>query len=850
MTPNGGPSMALYLRLMWRETRGSRRRFLFFVACLAVGVAAIVCVAGLTGNLDQRIRTEARQLMAADLMVAGLQPPSEEIDQFLGQRSDLEIARVKELVTVAVTSATGSSPGRSQVVELKVIDGDYPFYGSLETAPATPLPELLATSGLVAADDLFHRLDLQLGDSLRIGGQDFRLSGKLLREPDRIASPFSLGPRVLMGTPGFESTQLEQMGSRIVYRTLVRLPNGYRAEELDELAEELRSIVGEAGPYRIRTYVESQEELRRALQRAASFLGLVALLSLLLGGLGIAQTTRAWLASRMDDIAILRCLGLGPGGALGLYLGQAAILALVGSLVGVALGVAIQAVLPRLYPVLLGDSALILWQPAVFVRGLGLGLGVALLFSFSSLLAVRKVPPLRVLRKDVEPLPRGRGLQLLILLVLGGGIWGVAAVQAESALRGLQFTLGIGMASLILAGIAIASMRSLAPPARRLRTLWLRQGLLSLARPGAATVGAVVSLGIGVLLILGLQLVEDRLSDQLRHELPEDAPTAFLVNIQPRQWPGVEELLTAQGAAGVASVPVVTARLRAIDGRSTETLVAGEEEGDRRWALTREQRLTYLQELPEDNRIVAGELWSRPEESEVSIEEEFARELDVEVGSRLQFDLQGVPLELLVTSIRSVEWTSFGINFYLVVEPGVLEEAPHQRLATARLPETSEQETQDRLAADFPNVTLLKIRELLERLATVLGYLARGVGFIGAFTAIAGMVILAGGISADAVRRRQHIALLKTLGMTQKSISAMLAVEFAVIGVLAGIIGAVGGSLLSWAVVTQGLELEWDLQPATLAAGLVFTLLLTIMTGILSSRKALRQSPAAVLRGD
>jgi len=843
-------SPLFYARLMGRETRGSRRRFLFFVTCLAVGVAAIVCVAGLTDNLDRQIRSQARQLLAADLMVAGLRPLSDEIGTFLAERPELQVTRVQELVTVAIRLDGDEAPGRSQVIELKVIDGDYPFYGHLDTDPPAQLRDLLADDGIVAAPDLMSRLDLETGDTLRVGGRDFRLSGRVLREPDRIATPFSLGPRVFMSAAGFETTGLEQMGSRIIYRALVRTPETYGPTALDSLAEELRELVGKTGPYRVETYMETQEELRRALQRAANFLGLVALLSLLLGGLGIAQTTRAWLASRMDDIAILRCLGLRPSEVLGLYLGQTALLALLGSAVGVALGVLIQSILPRLFSEVLGETQLVLWQPAVFARGIGLGLAVALLFSSRALLSVRTVPPLRVLRKDVEPLPRGRLVSILIFTMLAAGVWAVASVQAASIWRGIQFTLGITVASLILAGIALLIMRSLAPLARRLRPLWLRQGLLALARPGAATLGAVVSLGIGVLLILGLELVKDRLSDQLRHELPPDSPTAFLVNIQPQQWPQIKELLSTSGGHRIQSVPFVTARLRAIDDRLVADLAAAEEEGDRRWALTREQRLTWMERLPDDNQIIAGELWSDPAEAEVSIEEEFARELGAEVGSRLRFDLQGVPLELLVSTIRTVEWTSFGINFYLVVEPGVLDNAPHQRVATARLPITREQDIQDRLAAGFPNVTLLKIRDVLERLATVLSYLASGVGFIGGFTAIAGIVILAGGVSADSVRRRQHIALLKTLGMTQRGISAMLAVEFAVVGVVAGVIGAAGGSLLSWAVLTRGLTLEWRLQPATLVGALAATLLLTATTGILSSRKALRQPPAAVLRGD
>lgn len=850
MTSSHRLSPSTYGRLMWRETRSSGGRFLFFVICLAIGIAAVVCVAGLTRNLDRRIRDEARELLAADMTVSGPQRLSPEIEDFLQERPELQITHIQELVTMVVQPHLGEGAGASQLVELKVIDGDYPFYGNLEVEPPSDLRELLTEQGLVVAPDLMARLDLGFGDLLRVGGRDFFITGQVLHEPDRIATPFTLGPRVFVSAAGFDRTDLEQMGSRIIYRALVRLPAGSDPQMVEKLADELRQIVGKGGPFRVQTYVDSQEELRQALERAANFLGLVALLSLLLGGLGIAQATRAWLVDRMDDIAVLRCLGVRPGEVLGLYLGQSTFLALAGSLIGIVIGVLIQALLPRLFPEILGDVALHLWQPSVFLRGLALGLAVAMLSSLRSLWTIRSVPPLRALRKDVEPLKSGRLATLLIFGLLATGIWTVASVQGGSTVRGLQFTLGLTLVSAVLTLVALLIMRSLAPLARNFRSLWLRHGLLALARPGAATLSAVVSLGVGVLLILGLQLVKNRLEDQLRNELPPDSPTAFLVNIQPRQWPQIEEMLASSGAERIDSVPFVTARLRAIDGRPIAELVDGEMEDDRRWAITREQRLTYMDSLPEDNRIIAGDLWHRPDEDEVSVEEEFARDMGVEVGSRLRFDIQGVPRELLVTSIRSVEWESFGINFFLVAEPGVLDDAPHQRVATARLPRAEEQSIQDRLATMFPNVTLLRIREILERIAAVLGYLANGVGFIGAFTALAGVVILAGGVSADSVRRRQHIALLKTLGMTQKSISAMLAVEFAIVGTVAGLIGAIGGSVLAWAVVTRGLEIEWQLQPVTLVAAVGITLVLTTATGILSSRKALRQPPAAVLRGD
>ena len=346
--------------------------------------------------------------------------------------------------------------------------------------------------------------------------------------------------------------------------------------------------------------------------------------------------------------------------------------------------------------------------------------------------------------------------------------------------------------------------------------------------------------------------IRDRgLSDELRGDLPTSAPTAFLIDIQPDQWPEVERLLREQGSTSIDSVAVVTARLRSVDGRTVAELAEeSPDDEDRRWALTREQRLTYMQELPQDNSIIAGELWSDPEVSEVSVEEGFAKELSVEVGSRLEFDIQGMPFELAVTSIRTVDWRTFGINFFLVVEPGVLEEAPQVRIATAQFPEPAEQSTQDLLAAEFPNVTLLKIRDLLDKIARGLERMTSGVRFLGSFSILAGILILAGGISAGSVQRGQRVALLKTLGMTRLEVAAMMAMEYALIGAVAGLIGTAGGALLSWFVLTRSMELSWQPYPGLILLSLGASVLLTALTGIVASWGALQRRPLAVLRAD
>ncbi len=842
---------ALYLRLLARESRGSLKRFAFFVACLAVGVAAVVSVAGLSAALSEGVRREARQLLAADLTISSLQPLPPDLHELLTERPELLLTEIKELVTMAAVAHPAGSPGTSQIVELKVVDGEYPFYGILEVDPPGPLGPKLSSETVVVAPDLLTRLELEVGSEILLGGQAFRIAGVVHSEPDQGAGPFRLGPRVLLNGDGFRRADLDQRGSRVMHRLLVKLPAGTAGESVERLATEVRERVGEFEGIRVRTYKDAQETLQQAIHRVEKFLGLVALLSLLLGGLGVAQTTRAWLASRIDAIAIYRCLGLRPNDVTKLYLGHAVLLGLTGGMLGAAAGSLIQRFVPTLIGDLLPVSDLAWWSPGAVAKGMGLGIGLALLFTLAPLLATRRVSPLRVLRKDVEPVPQGRGVVLLLYGVLLLGIWSAAALQAQDAKLGSQFTVGIAIAAGLLSLAAFVLMRSLTPLGRHLSPVWARHGVASLAQPGAATLGSVVAVGLGVILVTALAFVEKGLSDELRGELPTAAPTAFLIDIQPDQWPLVERLLVEQGSSHIDSVAVVTARLRTVDGKTVSELAKDSpDDEDRRWALTREQRLTYLDELPADNSIIEGELWSDPEAWEVSVEQDFATELGVELGSRLGFDIQGMPLDLTVTTIRTVDWRTFGINFFLVVEPGILEDAPQVRIATARFPEQGEQSTQDVLAAEFPNVTLLKIRDLLDKIARGLERMTSGIRFLGSFSILAGILILAGGISAGSVQRGQRVALLKTLGMTRQEVAAMMATEYALIGVVAGIIGTAGGALLSWFVLTRSMELSWQPYPRLILTSLALSVVLTALTGIVASWGALQRRPLTVLRAD
>ncbi len=854
-------TLGIFLRHLRRESRGSRGRLVFFVACLAAGVASVVAVAGFSEGLDRGIRSEAKTLLAADLAVRGRQPIPVGVEAAIDKIAGAERTGVREMLTLvaagqAPEEADNQHPSRSLLVELKGIDGRYPFYGELELEPSTDLDVLLNDRSAVVAPEVLTRLGLGVGDEMRIGGESFEIRGVVKREPDRITGAMSLGPRVLVSAAGLDRANLEQLGSRVNYRTLVRLP-AERDGDIDTIVAELAGLLETDGRHRIETYTEAQPALRKGLRRVSSYLGLAALLSLLIGGLGVAQTVRAWLAGRMDSIAVLKCLGYRPREILWLYLGQTAVLGSIGSLVGVGLGIGLQMSITRLLAGALPVEHLEMWQPWSWSRGLILGVGVALLASLPPLVAAMRVPPIRVLRRDADPMPPSRLAVSGVGLALLSSLIGLATWQAGSFVVGLLFTGGLIVVAMVL-GLAALGLARVATRPRERSRLWLRHGLAALDRPGASTVAGIVALGLGVLALLTMFLVEYGLSAELARDLPKDAPTAFLVDIQKDQWPGVETLLRDEQADQIESVPMVMARITAIDGRQASELrqeIEAEVETRRpgrdnreAWALRREQRLTYLDELPADNQLIAGELWGQPDVAEISVEEEFAGELGVVLGSVVTLDIQGVELDLTVTSLRKVDWGSFGINFFLVVEPGVLDDAPQTRVAAARLPEGREQQVQDRLASNFPNVTMIRTREVLEKVAAMLTQLALGVRLLGGLTVLAGLTILAGAVSAGSIRRGAEVALLKTLGMTRRQVMASFATEYALVGLVAGLIGTVGGAVLAYFVLTQGMDVTWENRPWWLVGSVAATVVLAVSSGLAASVGALRKRPIEVLR--
>ena len=843
-----------FLRLLGTELRGGRARAVPLIASLAVGVAAVVLVSGLGDSVSRAIRLQARPLLGADVAVRSSLPLPTELGTVAGAERVDTIA----LLTMAAVSPTADGrPGRSVMTELRAVGPGWPWYGAPTLDPPRPLTELLDPEGVVVERALLERLSLvgpadetaapgsELPEvNLRIGGASFRVRGLITREPGRLPSGLVTGPRVLISLEGLQRAGLGTSGARITRRALFRAPDEAQATAL---ANQLREIVGTRA--RVETWSDAQPGAQRSISQTTAWLGLVALLALLVGGVGVAQATRAWMARRLDAIAVQRTLGLTSAEVGSVALAQTAILALAGSVLGAALGTVALGLTPWLLAGLVPAEAVQPWQPAAIARGLAMGVGMALLFAWRPLWQAARVPPLRVLRRDVEPLPETPARTALALLVVGGGVGVLAWVQSGDLLVTAGFVGSLALVAGLGAAGAATVARLLAGVSHRAGRWWLRHGLASLNRPGAGLVAAVVSLGLGVMVVLTTVLVEGRLYAQISQEFPASAPSAFLLDVQPDQRNGVEAVLAEAGATQTRGAPMVVGRLVSIDGVAVETLAAARDEGER-WQFTREQRISYTPELPKETTYVNGGPFSEAVAGELSIEERYAEGLGVKLGSRVHFDVQGVPITLTVTSVRKVSWESFNMNFFLLVDSGVLEAAPQSHLLTTQLSAEREPDVQDQLASRFPNVTLVSVRTALIQARGLLEKLAMGIRVIGAFTAVAGMAILAAGIAADAVRRGRQVALLKTLGTTRAGVVAVLAVEYALVGLMAGLLGSVGAVGLAWVIVSQLMRLAWRTDWVIVGVAVLVSAGACAMVGVLANARALRVRPAEVLRGE
>jgi len=882
------------VKMAWRETRAAWRHFLYFLVCIAIGVGALTGVSLFGTQVERAVTKEARGLLGGDLEIRLSRPITSNGQAILDSLRErgIVLTHVSELVAMAAR-ADSSKPGQpTQIVELKAVEPQYPLYGSLRLAPNSDLAELLVQQshgcpdrtcfGVVAQESLLIRMGLAVGDRLRIGQGLFIITGIVRTEPDRMANAFSLGPRILMSREGLREADLIKIGSRIRERYLLKIPHTMAPEPL---VYELRGrLTSESA--RVSSYREAQPQLKQFLEQLTRYLGLIGLTALFVGGLGVATSVHAFIREKLQTIAILKTVGAESSTIIRTYVLQATILGLMGSLVGLGIGVLLQQSLPGMITALMASDLLdqlgfshggMELPPSPLVKGLVLGILSTLLFTLWPLLTVRDIKPARIFRRDVAPLASPNAPQTtrrwifwkgldrattLTSIGIGLGLAFLSIWQANSWKVGLLFILAFAAAVLLL-GVSAHLLLGALKNGPRPEPLILRQALGNVVRPGNQVVSITIAIGIGVMVVTTVSLVERSLLAQVSENRPTDSPTFFFIDIQPDQAEEFVSLLHQQSSDPAPKLtPLVRSRLAGLKGEPVSIEAMSEEEEQKektaqkaerrkKWYLTREYVLTFLQDLPKDNKVVQGEWWKPGQvfpKPLISIEEDAAKQLGLTVGDTIELDIQGTSITGEISSLRQVEWGNFSTNFYMIFSPGALDGAPHTYVATVRVAPSEEVSLQQAVVASFPNVTAINIGDVLDSFARVLDRLSLAIRAVALFCVLSGGLVMAAALAATRYRRLYESVILKALGATRSMIARSFAVEYALLGALGGLLGCGLASVLSWAVLETVFDLSWSLQPTVLAIGFVATIMLTMLVGFLSTYRILGQPPLSVLR--
>lgn len=853
--------MVLHPRARWtaaiayRDLRVGSRHFLPILLGIALGVGAVVAVGTAAETTRRAVAREARSLMASDVEVRSTRAPSARVTAVLDavQTRGGVVTRVTELIAMAAAARA------TTLVELKAVETGYPFYGRVDTDPARPLSDLLSGGPpypAVVQDALLIRAGLGLGDRFRLGHAEFVVAAVLHAEPDRVAGAFSLGPRVLIARDALEPTGLIQPGSRIRYRTLLRLPDNLGAEAV---RDELRAALADE-PVEVTAYPDAQPQLRRTLDRLTTYLGLIGLTALLVGGIGVAGSIRAFLAEKWETLAVLKCVGARSGTLLRIYLAEIVALGLAGGLAGAFIGAATHVILTRLLSPFVAISLNSAFEPWPAVRGLLMGVLAALLFTLWPLLQILQQSPTAILHRDVAPRRVSRRASIVAAVIIGAGLSGLAWWQAGSwSIAGLF--VGAVLAAGAVLGVAAWGLMRLAHVAPRPGGLAWRRGLANLHRPGARTAAVLVSIGVGVMVVLAVVLVEQAVRAELADQLPHDTPSLFFIDIQPDQRGAFAALMVSRSVS-IDLTPVVRSRLVAINEIPIGSEGPPGTKPQDRWYFTREYVLTFRDQLPRDNAVVAGTWWdaapasngaSSPvgaSEATVSVEEDAARHLGVGVGSTMVFDIQGVRVTARVANLRSVDWNNRSTNFYVIFAPGALESAPLTYVGAASVPADVETSLQQAVISEFPNVTAIQIRDILESVRRVLGRISLAVRAVAAFTVVAGFVVLAGSLTATREARLREAMIFKAVGATRRAVARAFAIEFAVLGAAGGIVGVALATALAWGVLHFFLEMPWSWAPFPMVVAFTLTTLGTMAVGVASTYRLLGRRPFPVLRGE
>lgn len=818
-------------RQLLRDARAGELRVLFFA--LLVAVAASTAIGYFGARLNGAMLLRATEFLGADLVLSGSAAAlPEQIEA--GTQLGLEHAQVVEFASV-IAGEQGI-----QLASIKAASGDYPLRGELKSA-AEPYAAEQPGGGpgpgeAWAEARLFAALDLRVGQSIEVGNRQLRLTRVLTYEPDRAGDFYSLTPRVLINLEDLASTGVVQPGSRVRYRDLWRGDSETLARYREATEKSL------AAHQRLEDARDGNRQIGGALGRAERYLNLASLAAVLLAGVAVALSAARFAARRFDASALLRCLGLSRREALSLFGLQLAMLGLLACLAGALLGWIGQLVLFKLLQGLLPPGV----PPGGLlpaIAGMATGLVALAGFALPPLAALGRVPPLRVLRRDLLPVPPSSWL------VYGAALLALGLIMWRLSLD-LKLTLGLLggglLATLLLGGALLFGLNSLRRLLARASLPW-RLGLGQLLRHPLAAAGQSLAFGLILLAMALIALLRGELLDTWQDQLPAESPNHFALNVLPEERETFAARLAELSPHPAPLYPIVAGRLTLINGEPVQGIVSKDSQGER--AIQRDLSLTWAANLPAGNVLVDGQWWNDLSQSDlpgVSVESELAESLGLKLGDELNFSVGGLERKARVSSLRQVEWDSFQPNFYMIFEPGTLQDLPATYLTSFYLPPHSEKQLVE-LSRQFPAVTLLQVEALLEQLRSIMAQVSLAVEYVLLFVLAAGLAVLFAGLQATLDERLRQGALLRALGAERRLLLRARRAEFGLLGAGSGLLAAVGCELASFLLYRYALELQWQPHPWLLLLPLIGALLVG-GAGVWGTRRALNASPLTVLR--
>ncbi len=848
--PFKAPSMTLALRLAFREMRGGLRGFGIFIGCIALGVAAIVGVASVARGLTDGLAREGRTILGGDISVQTVQrelTPDER--GWLSARG--------ALTTAGMMRAMGrTEAGETALVEIKAVDGIYPMQSQLLTRPAGTPSELLGNAdggyGAVAEPALFARLNLKVGDRLIVGDATLTLRAEIVTEPDKLAGGVGFGPRLLISQDALRATGLLQPGTLIRWNNRLTLPAGRDSDAaLEQITKDAKDAFPDAG-FDINTRNNASPTFQRNLERFTQFLTLVGFTALVVGGVGVANATRAFVDRKRVPFATLKSLGATGGFVFATSLFQVIIL----TCIGIAFGLMIGAILPFLVVWLVGALIPFPMDPSVYPREIGLGvlygLLAALTFSIWPLGRAHDIPVSALFRDLVageRSVPR---LPYIIAVAAAALALCAVAVLFAWERRIALIYIGASIGTFILLRLVAWGLMAIAARLPRPRMTELRLALINTHKPGALTPSVVMSLGLGVSLLVSLTLIDGNIRSQLTRNIPDQAPSFFFVDIRKDELPKFESFMAEKVKdAKLDKVPMMRGRIMSLKGIRAEDYKAPEQAA---WVLDGDRGLTYSEKLPEGSTLTAGAWW-KPDHADgnlVSFDQELAGELGLAVGDKLVVNVLGRNIEVTIANLRTVEWRSLGINFVMVFSPNTFKGAPYTTLATLTFPDKNDTARELALlretAKAFPSVTSVRVRDALQAVNDIVGQLATAIRGASAIALIASILVLSGALAAGHRARVYEAVVLKTLGATRPRLLLAFVLEYGLIGLATAAFGFAAGTLSAYIIVTMIMELEFSmLWPAAVLA-VVVGLSVTIILGLLQTWRILGQKPAPYLR--